>query len=388
MSTQESSLIAHVIHRLNVGGLENGLVNLINNLPDDKYQHAVICLTESTEFVRRIQRADVEIYELHKRDGKDLAIYLRLWKLLRKIKPDIVHTRNLSALEVSVIAALAGVPIRIHGEHGRDIYDLHGKHKRYQQLRRFCARFIHYFIALSQDLEDWLANDVGISREKIVQIYNGVDVERFYPAGEQKSERLSMPAGFADASSIVIGTVGRLEPVKDQLTLVRAFIELWRTKAEWQAQLRLVLVGDGSLRLRIEAMLDKAGIKEQVWLAGSRDNVPDILRELDIFVLPSLGEGISNTILEAMASGLPVVATCVGGNPELVQDGVTGTLVQPNDFEAMAETLCTYLKDTVYAHQQGLAGRQRVVQLFSLTSMMRCYELVYDALLMARKLEK
>lgn len=388
MTTANAPLIAHIIHRLNVGGLENGLVNLINHLPDEKYRHAIICLTESSGFAERIRREDVEIYELHKCEGKDPGLYLYMWKLLRKIKPAIVHTRNLSALEGSVIATLAGVPVRIHGEHGRDIYDLHGKHKRYQQLRRCCAPFIHRFIALSRDLEGWLADEVRINPKKIIQLYNGVETEYFHSAGVEKRQRYSMPAGFADSSCMVIGTVGRLEPVKDQLTLARAFIELWQKESAWQDRLRLVLLGDGSLRPRIETLLNEAGLRQQVWLAGRRDDVAEILRELDIFVLPSLGEGISNTILEAMASGLPVVATNVGGNPELVEEGVTGRLVPLNEPVAMADALRAYLKNPEMGQCHGQAGRQRVDEFFSLTTMMKRYQAVYDALLMAKGLEK
>ena len=378
MPNSKVPLIAHVIHRLNVGGLENGLVNLINNLPDNKYRHAIICLTESSEFSNRIRRDDIEIYELHKRDGKDPGFYFRLWKLLRRIKPAIVHTRNLSALESGVVAALAGVPVRIHGEHGRDIYDLYGKHKRYNQLRRFCAPFIHRFIALSQDLEGWLVDDVRIKREKVVQFYNGVDTTRFHPASEEKILRDSMPAKFADQNSIVIGTVGRLEAVKDQLTLLRAFIELCKVMPEWKNQLRLVLIGDGSLRPKIEALIDEADIRTQVWLAGNLEDVSTILRDIDVFVLPSLGEGISNTILEAMACGLPVVATNVGGNPELVQQGLTGCLVKPNAPSQMAMALRGYVAAVELRLKQGKAGRIVVEECFSLNKMLQNYMELYD----------
>lgn len=386
MTSYSVPLIAHVIHRLNVGGLENGLVNLINHLPDEKYRHAIICLTESSDFVKRIRRNDVVVYELHKKQGKDPIIYFRLWKLLRKISPAIVHTRNISTLETSVIAWLAGVPVRIHGEHGRDIYDLHGKHKRYQKLRRICAPFINQFIAVSQDLADWLVDEVTINKNKIVQLYNGVDADLFHPTGEEKKKRQFMPADFTDPNSIIIGTVGRLEPVKDQLTLVRAFIELVHHKSELSGRLRLVLLGDGSLRSEIEELLSNSGVQRQVWLAGSQDNVPDILRDLDIFVLPSLGEGISNTILEAMACGLPVVATNVGGNSELVEEAITGTLVPANEPVALAGALNRYIRDRGLIQSHGAAGRRRVEELFSLSSMMRRYQSVYDSLLMAKGL--
>ena len=386
MNAKQTTLIVHVIHRLHVGGLENGLVNLINHLPVDKYDHAIVCLTQASDFKQRIKRKDVMIYELHKRDGKDLRIYLRLWKLLRHLRPTIVHTRNLSALEASVIAALAGIPIRIHGEHGRDMYDLYGKNIKYIRLRRLCAPFIHRFIALSKDLELWLINEVNISPQKIVQLYNGVDTQRFQPKNNRLPDPERFPTGFLDSDSYIIGTIGRLEPVKDQLTLLRAFLQLRQSGEKYWNRCRLVLLGDGPLRSKVEQLM--AQIDEQsrnkVWIAGSRNDIPEILRNFDIFVLPSLAEGISNTILEAMASGVPVVATRVGGNQELVQDGVTGHLVSAENPDEMATALLSYLDNPEHRQAHGQAGRIRAEEFFSLNVMIQRYQAVYDDLLRAK----
>jgi hypothetical protein len=136
-------LIAHVIRRLGTGGFENGLVNLLNHLPRDRYRHAIICLTDATSFGERIRCDDLDLYQMHKQEGKDFAIYPRLWKLFRQIKPAIEHSRNLAALDVQVPAWLAGVAVRIHGEHGRDIYDLHGDNQKYLMLRRLMRPLIH-----------------------------------------------------------------------------------------------------------------------------------------------------------------------------------------------------------------------------------------------------
>ena len=382
MREQESRpLIAHVIHRLQIGGLENGLVNLINNLPHDKYHHAIICLTESSEFSRRIRHKDVSIYELHKKEGKDPGLYLRLWKVLRELKPTIVHSRNISTIEAPLLAMFAGVPIRVHGEHGRDIYDVSGDNKKYQRIRRLLSPFIHRFVPMSKDLESWLINVVRISPGKITQLYNGVDICHFSPRMQEQQRRVHLPIDFATEDSILIGTVGRLEAIKDQLTLVRAFVALRQLAPDYQERLRLVLLGDGSQRSSIESLLDEARIRQYVWLAGSCDDVADILPELDIFVLPSRGEGISNTILEAMASQLPVVATRVGGNGELVVDGVTGALVPPNRPQEMAHTLYPYVTNAMWRHNHGLAGRERVEKLFSIEAMMTNYSRLYDDLL-------
>jgi sugar transferase (PEP-CTERM/EpsH1 system associated) len=230
-------------------------------------------------------------------------------------------------------------------------------------------------VPLSQELGDYLRDQVGVANTKIHPICNGVDVERFRPR-EGTRDRL-LPPGFADQDSFLIGAVGRLEAVKDQLTLVRAFIEMCRSLPS-DDRLRLVLVGDGSLRSEIEALLGRAGIRNRVWLAGSRDDVPELLASLDSFALPSLAEGISNTLLEAMASGLPVVATRVGGNSELVVDGVSGLLVPRADPGAMAEALLCYLDDEAMRSRHGTAARQRAVENYSIDGMVSHYQDLYD----------
>ena len=142
-------LVAHVIHRLDVGGLENGLVNLINRIPTGRFRHAIICLTNYSAFRQRIQRSDVPVFALNKPPGNSPVLHFKLWRLLMQLRPDIVHTRNLGALEGALPAALAGVPVRIHGEHGHDVGDLGGGSRKYQWFRRALKPFVHQYIALS-----------------------------------------------------------------------------------------------------------------------------------------------------------------------------------------------------------------------------------------------
>lgn len=378
----QAPLIAHIIYRLDVGGMENGIVNLVNAMPAERYRHAILCLTEYSDFRFRIRRPDVDYYALHKRPGKDPAVYWRLWRLLRRLRPDIVHTRNLPALDALPFAALAAVPARVHGEHGREIIDLDGTRLKYKLLRQALRPFAHRYIALSHDLQTWLRDCIGVSERKLVQIYNGVDVARFQPA---QGSRAPLPcAGFASAGDIVIGTVGRMQAVKDQLTLAKAFVRLREIMPEQSTRLRLVLVGEGPLQAQCRELLAQAGAESHCWFAGTRADIAEILRGLDIFVLPSLAEGISNTILEAMAGGLPVVATRVGGTAELVVDGVTGALVAPADPEAMARALADYVQRPELRGRHGAAGRARVEGEFSLGAMVNGYLRVYDDLMRER----
>jgi sugar transferase (PEP-CTERM/EpsH1 system associated) len=375
---QYRPLIAHVIYRLDVGGLENGLVNIINRIPAERYRHAIISLTDISTFRQRISRQDVALFALHKRPGNDVAMLVKLWRIFRDLRPDIVHSRNLAAMEAQLPAWLAGVPCRVHGEHGRDVFDLDGTSRKYRWVRRLYRPLIQRYIALSQELNDYLHIGVGVKTSRLRTICNGVDVERFRPAGETHRESV-LPRGFACGDGLLIGSVGRLEAVKDQLTLVRAFSELCRQRPD-ERGLRLVLVGDGSLRPQIDQLVVEQGIEDRVWLAGSREDVPQLLSALDVFVLPSLAEGISNTILEAMACALPVVATRVGGNEELVREGETGFLVPRADPQAMARALLAYVDDATLRHEHGSAARKRAEDVFSISGMAERYQEVYDEL--------
>ena len=174
-------LILHIINRLATGGLENGLVNLINHMPRDRYRHAIVCLTDFTDFRDRLRDKNVPVLALHKRDGLDWGCYLRMWKTIRELRPDIIHTRNIGALEYLLTAALAGVQGRVHGEHGRDMYDLIGTNTKYNLLRRLMNNVIHRYTAVSRDLQQWLVETVGVAHNKVSQIYNGVDTNLFCP---------------------------------------------------------------------------------------------------------------------------------------------------------------------------------------------------------------
>ena len=368
-------LIAHVIYRLDVGGLENGLVNLINRTP--QYRHAIICMTGYTEFHRRIEHDAVTLHALAKREGHDLGVFVRLWRLLRALKPRVVHTRNMAALEAQLPALLAGVRGRVHGEHGRDVHDLDGSNRKYRFLRRAFRPLVRHYIPLSRDLENYLREDVGVPSAKLTQIYNGVDAERFHPA---HGGRAPVPlAGFVPRQALVIGAVGRLQTVKDQLNLVRAFVLLLQARPEMTASLRLLIIGDGPLRREAQSLLEKAGAASLAWLPGARDDIPELMRAMDVFVLPSLAEGISNTILEAMATGLPVIATDVGGNGELVVDGETGFLVPAARPQDLADAIARYVNDAELRRRHGHGGRERVEREFSMEAMVARYVAIYEA---------
>lgn len=376
-------LVLHLVYRFDTGGLENGVVNLINHMPASAYRHAVVALTEvAPAFAERIRREDVTMVSLRKTPGHGVKLYPRLQRLFADLRPAIVHTRNLAALECQVPAAIAGVPVRIHGEHGRDVDDLDGTRRRYQWMRRAYRPFVHRYVALSRDLAGYLNEKVGVPSTRIAQIYNGVDVERFHASTGSRSVVPGCP--FVDPALFVFGTVGRMQAVKAQTLLAQAFIRALQLQPGLRDRLRLVMVGEGPLRLEAQALLDAAGVGHLAWLPGERADVPNIMRGLDCFVLPSLAEGVSNTILECMACGLPVLATDVGGNAELVVNGSTGELVAAGDADTLAAGLLRLSADPDRAAAMGRAGRVRVVQQFSLPSMVSAYQTLYDQLLAER----
>lgn len=369
--------IVHVVYRFAVGGLENGLVNLVNRLPADAWRHTIVSLTDiDPAFARRITRDDVELVALNKGPGHAVALYPRLWRLFRERRPAIVHTRNLAALETLPAAWAAGVRVRVHGEHGRDAADPQGRNVRRQRIRRLFRPFVTRYVALSPDLARYLAGPIGVPAARIEQIFNGVDGERFSPA----THRLPIPGcPFGAPEHIIVGTVGRLDEVKDQANLAQAFVRALALRPDLAQRLRLLIVGEGAQRRRIEGILAGARVAHLAWLAGERADVPAVLRGLDVFALPSLGEGVSNTILEAMASALPVVATRVGANAELIVEGMTGTIVPPADSQALAEVLIAYADDPAWAQAHGRAGRARVEQQFTLDRMVDRYHRLYLA---------
>jgi sugar transferase (PEP-CTERM/EpsH1 system associated) len=373
-------LVAHVIFSLNTGGLENGLVNIINRTPANRYQHIIICITQAGDFAARITADNVKVIELNKREGHDLRFFYRLRRLLRELRPDIVHSRNLAALETQLLTIGLGGTRRVHGEHGREVGDLNGRNWKYLAFRRIMRLFVHNYIAVSKDLERWLIDLVHVNRDRVRQIYNGVDHGLFSPLSVKSLALLPTPWQQVD-DILVVGTVGRLTPVKDQQNLLCAVAELRTSAPALFPRVRVMIVGDGPLRQQLADLIGELELEEIAWLAGDREDVPALLATMDLFVLPSLAEGISNTVLEAMATGLPVIATAVGGNIELVEQGFNGSLVPVGDNLALTAALRELLMNEETRITFGRNARQRVIKHFNWNSTVDAYLEVYDGLL-------
>ncbi|HKP65587.1 MAG TPA: glycosyltransferase, partial [Casimicrobiaceae bacterium] len=227
-------------------------------------------------------------------------------------------------------------------------------------------------------LERYLVDAIGVDAARVTNIVNGVDLDAFQPRG-RRARAASCP--FKGEHLWLCGTVGRLQPVKNQILLARAFVRALTDAPSLRSRMRLIIVGDGPLHADIRTILEQGGVTDLAWLTGARSDVADLLRMLDVFVLPSLAEGISNTILEAMATALPVIATDVGGNAELVEDGVTGMIVPVNDIDRMAGALTRCAEAPDAARNMGLEGRKKAERVYGIDAMVAQYDALYTQLL-------
>lgn len=367
-------LVVHLTYALNVGGLETLLVECINRMPAERYRHALVSLTDISSFAERITVPGVELIALHKPPGNSPRTHLQLWKVLRRLRPAILHTYNLAAFEYNFTAALAGVPIRVHAEHGRDASDPHGLNVKHNTLRRWLSPAVDCFIAVSDDLQRWLKEVVRIAPSRLRLIKNGVDTSHF---DRTTGAAAGSPWGGDD---IVIGTVARIQDVKNHRGLVDAFIALRASHPALAPRLRLSIIGDGPLYDKLRTQVSDAGLNDVVWLPGARADIAALLHSFTIFTLPSLAEGTPVSLLEAMACALPVVAAKVGGIPEVIDDGVQGSLVDPLDTAALAAALAQYALDPIRARAHGDAARLRIEQQYSISAMLNHYLDLYDGL--------
>lgn len=363
--------VLHVVDSLGVGGTELGLAKVVE-VTQGEIAHAVCAVRAGGPTADRLDAREIPVHILGKRDGNDWTVPLRFARLCRRTAPDVVHTRNWGSVDAIIGARLARVPVVIHGEHGREASDPEGVNRRRNRLRRALSVFVDRMVAVSDQLRTWLICEVGVPERKVCLLKNGVDAERFCPRDDR--DDLRRAHGYAP-EDIVVGTVGRLDPVKNQAALLEVLAALAAT----QPSLHVAIAGNGPERESLTRETAQRGLADKVALLGHRNDIPEVLNLLDLFVLPSLGEGMCNTILEAMAVGLPVVATSVGGNPELVDDGFTGRLVPVRDRSALARAIALYAADERLRHEHGAAGRRRVVQEFSLGAMAARYRWLYQS---------
>ena len=365
MERAKAVRIILLITELNVGGAERALARTVTGLSRDRYNPLVACLYDPGVVADQIRASGVQVIDLRAKGKWDLSVAWRLYRLLRHEHPAILHTWMFHANVLGrILGRLAGVPIIISSERTM------GQESRWRYwLNRLTDPLTDRVVCVSQQVADFAVQEVGIPQHKIVVIPNGINLREFdrLPAKQQARAALELPYDRA-----LIGTVARLDPVKRLDVLLQAMASVKSVGA--------VIIGDGPERARLEALRKQLGLVERVRFVGQQSNVPEWLAAMDLFVLSSDWEGMSNALLEAMAASLPVVATAVGGTSGVV-DGVTGLLVPPRDPDALAEAIIALLQDRERAEAMGRAGRERVERYFSVERMVQQTEALYEELI-------
>lgn len=364
--------ILHVIPRFGMGGTEHGVLKIINGLAGAEFEQRICAVRGiDTAFAGQMNVTANTYSAGTPSPGFQFPLF-RLAKIMRDFRPHIVHTRNFGALEGVAAARLARVPVAIHSEHGYELEIMGGLPLRRRLLCRVLFAMTDAVFTVTSDLRNYHAKQSWFAPNKISVIHNGVSTERFSPLPENVQntrEALGIPL-----DRVVVGSVGRLVPIKDHATLLRAAELLLRQGKN----IHVLLVGSGPelAGLKAQAMATSE-LAARTTFTGSSDNVPELLNAMDVFVLPSINEGMSNTLLEAMSCGLPVVATRVGGNTELAEEGRSGHLFPARDVHALSGILERLVSAPEIRTEFGRAARLRALEQFSLAGMIERYRDLY-----------
>ena len=363
--------IVHVVENLDRGGLERTVVDLIASQRDAGHECRVICLFKLGLLARELLASGVRVDACGKRRGLDLRALRRARALIRQSPDAVIHTHNAMAHYYAVLASL-GLPVkcRINTRHGMGGRTRSG---RQEWLYRQSLRGTDYAVAVCEAARQRFAADGMHPRRALLSVPNGIRLERFRPADDVARQSLVAELGLPTGSRI-IGTVGRLQPVKDHALLLRAFAKV-RVQVPEAA---LVIVGDGPLRAALEAQAEQAGLSDALRFMGDRHDVPRLLTGMEVFALTSTSEGYSVALLEACASSLPIVATDVGGNREIVRHGINGRLVPSGDTAAIATALIALLRGGEQAAAMGRAGYAWAQAEASFRTMAERYHGLYD----------
>jgi sugar transferase (PEP-CTERM/EpsH1 system associated) len=366
--------IMHIVDHLGKGGLENGLVNVIQHLDRARFEHVVYAIRALGPNADRLEKLGVRVLCQGKQDSDSAIQVGALVRGIREVRPDIVHSRNWAAIEAVPAARWARCKV-VHSEHGLE-GDVNAKEPwRRVWFRRFAYEIADRVFAVSSQLRDLHARRTGFAGSKFAVIHNGVDRQRFFPDAETRV-RTRMELGLSDGE-FCIGCVGNFFPVKGHITMLQSLKRFAANVKDW----RLVLIGEGPERSQLESFVDgHPEWKQRVSFLGLSHRVPEMMNAMDLYVLPSVAEGISNSLLEAMATGLPVIATATGGNPEVVIDGESGLLFPVGDADALTDHLL--LLEAGRDRRRLLASQalRRVQKEFSLESMIGKYSELYENL--------
>lgn len=363
--------MGHTIHAFREGGMERGILNLINYGDWERFAHAILCLTEAGAFAEQITAPKCQLVEFHKQEGNDLRLPVRIATAARQYHVDILHARGWPTLiETALAGWMARVPRTIYGFHGKTMQDLQGWGLKRRLLQRLMIRCYDQVVTLNSLMRTNLATSSGLPERCIRVIANGVDIETFYP--RKQSHLLRAEFGIPQ-DRFVIGNVARLDPVKNHEVILRALARL----RGLGVRPYFLLVGEGWHRAALEYAIKQLDLKADVQLLGYSQRIPELLNCMDLYIQSSFYEGFSNTILEAMACGLPVVTTDVGGTTDLFSADQEGMFFSPDDDETLATLIWQLQQDPSARAALARRARLHVVEKFSVQTMVRHYEALY-----------
>ncbi len=358
--------ILHLCESSETGGAESVLISLVEGLDKSRYR-SVVCLLSDGWLRIQLDKRGIETLVIPQPHTFDVIWLWRLYRLLKDRNIHVMHSHEFATnVYASMLSGLTGIPV-VATAHGKNYY---GEKWR----RRLAYRFVAWqsqLVAVSQDLKLFLAQQIGIPPDRIRVVHNGIDLSRYRAQDDGHTIRQQLGIG---PDQRVIGTVGNLFAVKGQAYLLKAC----QVVAGAFPNFVLLLAGEGEQLGALEKEAADLGISGNVRFLGFRDDVPSLLQAMDVFVLPSLSEGLPLSILEALSLQKPVVSTSVGGIPEIVENGLTGYLVPPKDPEALAEKILLLLQQPQTAAGMGKAGRKRVEEVFGLEKMIREYQCLYE----------
>ena len=366
--------IGHTIYSFKDGGMERGLLNVINHSDPERFRHVILCLTESGAFVEHLKAPDCLVVNLQKREGNDFRLPKRLADAARQYGLDILHARGWPTLvETAVAALLANITTTVYGFHGKTIDDLQGIGFVRRLAQRLFIRSYSRIITLNQLMASDFAGECGLPPNQVRIIPNGVDIHHFSPRADRSDLRkqFGLPP-----DRLILGNVARLDPVKNHEMIIRTLPRL----RQHPSRPFVLLVGEGGHRPVLEARIKSLGLTEDVRLLGYSEQIPALLNCMDLYIQSSLYEGFSNTVLEAMACGVPVMATQVGGTADLFSDGEQGFLFPSGDEAALVALIARLADSPVLRRSMADRARRHVVDRFSVKTMVQNYEALYEEL--------
>lgn len=360
--------VMQLVLGLQVGGLETMVVRLCQGLDRARFEPLVCCIDELGPLAEPLEQAGVEVQLLRRGTGTDWSYPRHLARLIRQLRVDVLHLHNPTAWFYGSLAGrLAGVAPIIYTEHGRD----YSSGWKTRLLHRVLARMVHRVVVLHDRARGYLSRDEGVPLGRIVKVYNGIEPPA--AADQTPRDKVRGRLGIA-ADTPVVTIVARLDPIKNIPCLLRAMDKVVQQRPDGL----LLVVGDGPLRNALAEQAADLGIGPRVRFLGTRHDVPALLEASDLLVLPSFSEGLSMTLIEGGAAGLPLIASDVGGNNELVQDGVNGLLVPVDDSDALASAITRIIAEPARAAAFGKASRQRFERFFEARTMVARYQALYS----------